>query len=218
MSKFLFVLLLSTSSCYSFAATTNTINTMPSYTHADCGYTIFYPKDSQSKPITEKAIAAKYSLDPLQYVHDLQAIKQFANPPKNALAFSKIKINDTCILEIDLAKKQQQTNLDGKYLFVLQIDNVPKEWPVPAIYPNGQKIELVTLNNKNYAKVNTRDAGMCHQIDNTYYFLKSGNKYYVLNFVLTSHCFGIKDTDKKQFNKKLEIADFDKIAANFLIK
>lgn len=215
MFRYLLALLLLTVSCYSFAATNSNTS---SYTHPECSYTVFYPKDSQLKSITENVITAKYSLDPLQYIHDLQAIKQFANPPKNALAFSKIKINDACTLEIDLAKKQQQTNLDGKYLFVLQIDDVPDEWPLPNIYPNGQKTELVTLNNKNYAKVNTSDAGMCHQIDNTYYFLKSGNKYYVLNFVLTSHCFGTKDSDKKSFDKKQEVLDFDKIAADFLIK
>lgn len=207
----LFMLLVT---CCSFAANQSNL---PSYSHSTCGYTLFYPKGSQVKSTTEQAITATYSLDPLQYIHDLQNIKQFTNPPQNALPFVGIKINDACSLEVSLPKKQQQTNVDAKYLFVLQIDNIPKEWPVPVIYPNGQKVELITLNHKNYARVNTSDAGMCHQINNLYYFLKADNKYYVLNFVLTSHCFGTKDSDKKAFNKKLETADFDKIAANFLV-
>lgn len=187
------------------------------YTDPNCNYTLQYPNGSKISTTTESGMTHQYRVDPIQYIHDLQNIKQLPTPPKEAFPFATIKIQKTCAIKVTLPIKEKRTNLDGRYLFVFVLDNIPKQWPIPQIYFPGREQIFTRINNNEYFVVATSNADMCHNIDNTYFFLKKDNKYYVLNFALTSHCFGIADSDKKTFNEALESSDFRKIISSFKV-
>lgn len=172
-------------------------------TNQNCGYSISYPKFAKLMPVDEN-FRQGFHFNPIQFIDDL----------KNTDLFKNIVINNDCITKISLPI-QPKTNLDGKYLILFTVDNVPNQWPPPFMTTNLKKEgELFPIGNKQFYKVVDADAGMCHHFDYNYYFLKKLNRYYVVLFLLASHCPDVAP-NQTNFNLKTETKDFNWMLSSF---
>ncbi len=192
------IIIMSTSLGYA-ATTVSQPNDWQTYTNKECSYEVQYPPNS--RVVSGPDIRNGFYFNPIQFIDHLKDTDQFKD----------IVLINNCMTKIYLPI-EPNTTLYAKYIVLLVIKNVPKQWP-PPFPTNGN---IVTVGNKQFYKVHDIDAAMCRQYDHYYYFFKKNNNYYVLIFLFTSHCLGVKNNEQK-YDEALESKDFDRILSSFKI-
>jgi len=188
---------------FSFVVMADVPANWQTYTNTACGYTIKYPPGGVLGG-SGAGFRKGFYLDPVQFVDNLAAQKVASYDPE-------------CTAKISLPIVSTNSNLDGKYLILLTLDNAPKKWPPPFALAPEEKGELVLVGNRQFYKLRDTGAGMCHEYNYTYYFTKDKNKYYVGLFLLTAHCPGVKGNNEKAYDLYSESKDFNQIISSFNI-
>lgn len=181
------------------ATTISAPNGWQTYSNKECGYEVQYPPNS--RVVSGPDLRHGFYLNPIQFIDNL----------KNDEQFKDIVLINNCMTKIYLPI-QPNTTLYAKYVILLVIKNVPKQWPPPF----ATKGDLVTVGNKQFYRIHDVDSAMCHQYDHYYYFFKKNNNYYVLIFLFTAHCLDEKNNET-EYNQTLESKDFDSILSSFKI-
>jgi hypothetical protein len=117
-------------------------------------------------------------------------------------------------LPINCSKKAVITKASlKKYLVIFTLENLPKAWSPQKIFVG----KMVTIGNNIYFKVDSEAAGMSQPIESQHYFIKSGNKYHVISFLLAyATAFGDSASFAElQADLKNETEGYNDILTNF---
>lgn len=98
-----------------------------------------------------------------------------------------------------------------KYLVILTLNDLPKDWSPEQIF-SGKK---VIVGKNSYYKVESSDSGMMQSVEGEHYFIKHANTYYVINFLFTCSHSEVSPNfpgfnEKSVFNSILETFAFNK--------
>lgn len=149
--------------------------------------------------------------NPLQFIEDLTATKTFSK-----LAVEK---NSLAVYPLPIVGINPKTNLVNKTLLIFILQNVPEKWSLnfQSVGVVGVESESdVVIDNDNFHKITTSDAGMCHQNKYEFYFTKQKDIYRVFEFILSSICVGVDDTRQIAYDYNLETKDFSSIIKEHL--